>query len=206
VDAPAALQWGLVQLRLPPDAAPRLLRYLDELQHWNEAYNLTAVRAPVDMVFRHVLDSLVVLPHMRGRIVDVGSGAGLPGVPLAIANPTLPITLLDSSLKKARFLRHVKRELALDNVEVLQQRVEKYHAKEPFDTVVSRAFAALGEFLQAALHLCAPGGRLLAMVGRIDETQTDKIPKGARIVEIRGLHVPGLHEARHLVTVERSDK
>jgi 16S rRNA (guanine527-N7)-methyltransferase len=203
VDAPAALHWGLGRLPLERDIqeAP-LLAFVEQLAHWNDAYNLTSVRAPVDMVVRHVLDSLVVLPYVKGRVLDVGSGGGLPGVPLAIADPSLHVTLLDSNGKKARFLRHVQRQMQLANVEVVEQRLEKYIPPVPFDTVICRAYSALGEFFEAALHLCAPKGRLLAMKGRIDEAELKAVPSTIRVIEIRGLHVPGLHEARHVVIAE----
>ena len=155
---------GLLALKLDPALAQPLLKYLGELVIWNKTYNLTAVREPVEMVTRHLLDSLAILPHVgAGRVIDVGSGAGLPGIPLAIANPALHVTLLDSGGKKARFLRHAQRTLPLANVEVVDARAEAYTPPERFDSIVSRAFGSLREFLEVTAALGAERGRWLAM-------------------------------------------
>ena len=206
----ARLLAGLVALRLDPGLAGPLLKYLGELVLWNKAYNLTAVREPAEMVTRHLLDSLVILPHVGAahgrdpvRIVDVGAGAGLPGVPLAIANPQLHVTLLDSGGKKARFLRHAQRTLPLANVEVVEARAEAFAPKERFDVVVSRAFSALGEFLQATSALGADGGRWLAMKGKLDRKELADVPPGFRVEQEIQLQVPGLDEERHLIIVSR---
>jgi 16S rRNA (guanine527-N7)-methyltransferase len=174
----ARLLAGLVGLRLDPALAGPLLRYLGELVLWNKAYNLTAVRDPADMVTRHLLDSLSVLPHVQGRVVDVGSGAGLPGIPLAIANPALNVTLLDSNGKKARFLRHAQRVLPLGNVEVVEARAEASSAR-----------------------LGAPDGRWLAMKGKLDRAELAAVPAGFRVERELPLQVPGLDEERHLIVV-----
>jgi len=199
----ARLLAGLIGLRLDPALAGPLLRYLGELVLWNKAYNLTAVREPAEMVTRHLLDSLAVLPHVSGRVVDVGAGAGLPGIPLAIANPALRVTLLDSNGKKARFLRHVQRQIPLTNVDVVEARAEAFVPPVPFDTVVSRAFAALGEFLQATARLSA-NGRWLAMKGKLDAQELAEVPPGFRVEQQVQLQVPGLDEARHLIIATRS--
>jgi 16S rRNA (guanine527-N7)-methyltransferase len=157
---------GLVALKLDPALAGPLLRYLGELVLWNKAYNLTAVREPAEMVTRHLLDSLVLLPHVAGRVLDVGTGAGLPGIPLALANPALHVTLLDSNGKKARFLRHAQRQIPLTNVEVVEARAEAYVPAAPFDAAVSRAFASLGDFLTATARLVGPGSSLTMAAGR----------------------------------------
>lgn len=195
----ARLLAGLVALKLDPALAGPLLKYLGELVVWNKAYNLTAVREPAEMVTRHLLDSLSVLKHVAGRVIDVGAGAGLPGVPLAIANPTLHVTLLDSSGKKARFLRHAQRTLALANVEVVEARAEAYTPPAPFDTVISRAFASLGEFLAATARLGAGNGRWLAMKGKLEAKELAEVPPGFRVEQEIQLKVPGLDEARHLI-------
>jgi 16S rRNA (guanine527-N7)-methyltransferase len=168
-DSPEArLLAGLVALRLDPALAAPLLKYLGELVLWNKTYNLTSVRAPVEMVTRHLLDSLSVLPHVAGRTVDVGSGAGLPGIPLALANPALHVTLLDSGGKKARFLRHAQRTLPIANVEVVEARAEAFTPPARFDTVVTRAFGSLREFLEQSAALGADRGRGVAMEGKLD--------------------------------------
>lgn len=191
-------------LDLAPEASDRLLAYLDELRKWNSAYNLTAVREPRQMVTRHLLDSLAVLPLVRGRVLDVGAGAGLPGIPLAIARPDLAVTVLDSNGKKARFMRHAVRALALVNVDVAEARVEEFSAATPFDCIVSRAFASLAEFVDRTAHLLAPGGQWIAMKGKLDPTELAAIPATAEIRETRRLTVPGLDEDRHAIIVGRT--
>ncbi|MES0873136.1 16S rRNA (guanine(527)-N(7))-methyltransferase RsmG [Sinimarinibacterium thermocellulolyticum] len=207
----AALDRGLDAMGLPLDASARdlLLRYVDELTRWNGAYNLTAVRDPRDMLVRHLLDSLALLPLLRApqrgaslRLLDVGSGAGLPGIVLAIAEPRLAVTVLDSNGKKARFLRHVQRRLGLANVEVAEARVEDHQATDGYAYIVSRAFAALADFLALTRHLLAPGGQWLAMKGKLDEAELAAVPPSVRIRETHRLQVPGLGGARHVVIAE----
>jgi 16S rRNA (guanine527-N7)-methyltransferase len=206
----ARLLAGLVALRLDPALAAPLLKYLGELVLWNKAYNLTSVRQPVEMVTRHLLDSLAILPHVgaaHGRdsvtVIDVGSGAGLPGIPLAIANPKLHVTLLDSGGKKARFLRHAQRTLPLANVTVVEARAEAFQPPQRFDVIVSRAFSALGDFLRATAALGADGGRWLAMKGKLDRKELADVPPGFRVEQEIQLQVPGLDEERHLIIVSR---
>ena len=180
-------------------AAQRYLTYLRLLHRWNSSFNLTAVRDPLEMVGRHLLDSLAILPWVRGpRVLDAGSGAGLPGVPLAIARPEWTVVLLDSAGKKVRFLRQVRRELGLDNLEPVQERLERFRPEVGFDTVVSRAFASLADFASAARHLVA-GGRLLAMKGRYPEAELADLPDDIRVEAVEKPRVPGLQEERHLV-------
>jgi 16S rRNA (guanine527-N7)-methyltransferase len=201
-DSPEArLLAGLVALRLDPALAAPLLKYLGELVLWNKTYNLTSVRAPVEMVTRHLLDSLSVLPHVAGRTVDVGSGAGLPGIPLALAYPALHVTLLDSGGKKARFLRHAQRTLPIANVEVVEARAEAFTPPARFDTVVTRAFGSLREFLEQSAALGADRGRWLAMKGKLDRKELADVPAGFRVEQEIQLHVPGLDEQRHLIVV-----
>jgi 16S rRNA (guanine527-N7)-methyltransferase len=209
----ARLLAGLVALRLDPALAAPLLRYLGELVLWNKTYNLTSVRDPAEMVTRHLLDSLSILTHVgaapvgaahgrdSSRLIDIGSGAGLPGIPLALANPALQVTLLDSGGKKARFLRHVQRALPIANVEVVEARAEAFAPPAPFDTVVTRAFGSLREFLETTAHLGADRGRWLAMKGKLDRKELADVPAGFRVEPAVRLQVPGLDEERHLIVV-----
>ncbi len=187
-----------------------LQQYLDELEKWNRAYNLTAIRDRDEMVVRHVLDSLAVLPTFAPdlerselRLLDVGSGGGMPGLLLAIVRPHWRVTVLDGNGKKARFLRHAVRALALSNVEVAEARVEDWQSPQPFDFIISRAFAALADFVSLSGHLLAADGRWLAMKGKVAPAELEALPEGLVIEAIHPLEVPGLHEARSLVVVRR---
>jgi 16S rRNA (guanine527-N7)-methyltransferase len=201
------LRDGLEQLGAPADDAlrRRLMAYLDLLSRWNRSYNLTAVREPAGMVTKHLLDSLSILPWAgSGRLLDAGTGAGLPGIPLAMALPGLEVTLVDSAGKKVRFMNHVKRELLLDNVHPVQARVESFEADAPFDTVVSRAFTRLVSFVSAVRGLADETTRLLAMKGRFPAEELEELPEWARLESVEKLSVPGLHEHRHLVIMSVS--
>ena len=205
-DITRLLETGMDELglKLPADAPATLCGYMEVLQQWNRKYNLTAVREPEQMVSRHILDSLAVVPWVHGaRVLDVGTGAGLPGIPLAVAFPERHFTLLDSHGKKIRFVTHVATTLGLRNVEVVQARVETYRAPEPFATVITRAFAALGEFLGVSAHLGATGTRWLAMKGAPPADELQALPAGFRLVAVHALKVPGLDAARCVVEVER---
>lgn len=181
-----------------------LIEFVELLARWNRTYKLTAVTDRAAMVSRHLLDSLSVLPGLAGhRIVDVGSGAGLPGIPLAIARPDLEFVLLDSVGKKTRFMTHAVGRLGLDNVRVARSRVEDYADEVGFDTVISRAFASLADFVRLAGGLCAPAGRLVAMKGRLKTDELAGLVPGWRIVETQQLAVPGTEGARHLVVMQR---
>jgi 16S rRNA (guanine527-N7)-methyltransferase len=196
---------GLNALGLDQEALPPLLRYLELLAKWNGAYNLSAVRDPQEMVSRHLLDSLVILPWVRGpRLLDVGSGAGLPGIPLAIARPDLQVVLLDSNGKKSRFQRQAVLELGLSNVEVEGVRVEQYRPSAPFDEIVSRAFAELALFVRLTEPLLAPRGRWLAMKGRRDENELAEIAAERGKLHVHPLQVPGLIGERHLIEIQRA--
>ena len=195
---------GLVALKLDPALAGPLLRYLGELVVWNKAYNLTSVREPAEMVTRHLLDSLAVLPYVSRRVLDVGTGAGLPGIPLALANPGLHLGLLDSNGKKTRFLRHAARALSLDNVEVIEARAEKHVATQPYDCIVSRAYASTADFLKTTDALAAPDGRWIAMKGKLDRKELAEIPAAYVLEETVRLQVPGLAEDRHLLLIRRA--
>jgi len=187
---------------LAADDRQRLLTFVHLLAKWNAAYNLTAVRDPQEMIARHLLDSLVLLPYLHGaRVLDIGTGPGLPGIPLALARPDIAFTLLDANAKKTRFVTQAVGELGLKNVEVVQARVENYRPEQKFDTLVARAFSSIAELLKSAQHLCAPGGRFLAMKGVYPEEELAAIPAEFAVSEVAALKVPGLDAARHLVVV-----
>jgi 16S rRNA (guanine527-N7)-methyltransferase len=178
----------------------QLLQYLALLIKWNKAYNLTAVRDPAAMVSRHLLDSLALVPWLDGKYcIDVGTGAGLPGIPLAIMLPQREFHLLDSNGKKTRFLFQVKTALALENVTVHHKRVELFKPQKTYDAVLSRAFASLADMLERTRHLLAPDGVLLAMKGARPDDELAQIAQQCHVLHIRSLQVPGLDEQRHLV-------
>lgn len=194
------LSQGLQALAIELDDATqtKLLDYLALLQKWNKVHNLTAVRDPNDMVTLHLLDSLAVLPHIRqGRLLDVGSGAGLPGIPLAIVRPDLQVTVMDSNHKKASFMRQAKAVLGIGNLEVTCGRVEEFQPEHKFDMVISRAFSDLAEFMRLTNHLCAEGGVWLAMKGVYPHEELAQVQ--GRTAEVVPLTVPGLEAQRHLV-------
>jgi 16S rRNA (guanine527-N7)-methyltransferase len=179
-----------------------LLAYLGLMQRWNKRFNLTAVRDESEMVTRHLLDSLSVHPHLSGEaIIDVGSGAGLPGIPLAIVNPRRRFTLLDSNGKKTRFMFQAISELGLGNCTVVQARVETWQSSESFDTVLSRAFASLGDMIDTCRHLLKSQGRLFAMKGMLPEAELAAVESIAELDSVTTLSVPGLDEARCLVVL-----
>jgi 16S rRNA (guanine527-N7)-methyltransferase len=195
---------GLEQmgLALNVEQQGRLLDYIALLQKWNKVYNLTAVREPENMLYQHLLDSLAVLPHVgTGRLLDVGSGAGLPGIPLAIVKPELQITLLDSNHKKTTFLRQACIELGLSNVTVECVRVDTFTPQQFFDAVISRAFSDLSEFVRLSVRLCRSGGKLLAMKGVYPHDELAQLPAEFQQVEVVALNVPGLEAQRHLVII-----
>jgi len=207
----AQLEAGLQQLALPEalslSAAQRacLLDYAELLLRWNKAYNLIGRASAADIVSRHLLDSLSVVPYISGkRWLDVGCGAGLPGMPLAIALPETRFTLLDSYGKKYRFLLQARSTLGLPNVEPLQQRAEDCQVTPLFDGVISRAFAALGKGLQSAGHLCAAGGKMCFMKGRISTEELRQVRKPFNLHRYERLHVPGCVAERHLIELHKS--
>jgi len=199
------LTQGLVELRLdlPADARERLMRYVALLEKWNKVYNLTAVQGAQRIVTHHLLDSLAVLPHVNANsALDLGSGAGLPGIPVAIARPQMMVTLLDANQKKAAFLRQAVIELALPNVQVVCERVESWTPPTRFDLVISRAFSDLRKFLAVAGRLCAPHGVVAAMRGACSEEELGALPAGFKLKRVIPLNVPGLKALRHLVLLE----
>lgn len=191
-------------IALPDSAISAMLEYLRLLEKWNRTYNLTAVEAPSAMVTRHLLDSLSVAPYLHGkRVLDIGTGGGLPGIPLALACPDHEFVLLDSKRKKTRFVNQVVIELGLKNVTVIHARAGAYLPQVLFDTLISRAFASLREMVEQAGHLCASGGVMLAMKGVYPVEEIQALPPGFRIKEIVPLQVPGLEGQRHLVAMTR---
>lgn len=202
------LDKGLEQLGIIANvqARERLLALLALLHKWNRAYNLTAVRSVDEMVTRHLLDSASVLPYVHGpRLLDVGSGPGLPGLVLAILMPQLEVTLLDSNGKKVRFQRQAVLELGLDNVTPVQERVERFTAA-PFDQVISRAFASLADFVMLTEHLLATQGEWLAMKGRAAEEESGALPSTVNVCDQHVLHVPGEEASRNLLRLKRAVK
>lgn len=177
----------------------QLLAYLQLLVKWNQAFNLTAVRDPKEMVTKHLLDSLAILPYLQGeRVLDVGSGAGLPGIPLAITDPTRQYVLLDSNGKKVRFLQQAIVSLQLKHVTAVQARAEQFQSEESFDSILARAVGEIGEIIELTKHLISPQGQWILMKGREPEAELQNIKHPAKIVP---LVIPGLTEARHVVIV-----
>jgi 16S rRNA (guanine527-N7)-methyltransferase len=199
------LQQGInaLRLKLSPQAQQRLLDYLALLRKWNKVYNLTALREPEKMVSHHLLDSLAVVPYIEARrILDVGSGAGLPGIPLAIARDDWRVTLLDSSHKKAAFLKQAAIELKLSNVTVCCERVEAWLPEQKFELIISRAVSDLAEFVTLSKHLLHEGGRFAAMKGVYPHEEIAQLPSGYRLERVIPLKIPGLKAQRHLVMVK----
>lgn len=199
------LERGIATLgtSLPDGAVERLLDYRELLERWNSAYNLTAIRDDREMVARHLLDSLAILPYVHGRsLADLGTGPGLPGIPLAIAEPAREVLMVDSNGKKVRFLREAIRSLKLGNARALQSRVEDVEGT--FECVTARAFASLADMLGWGGHLLAPNGIWLAMKGRHPAEELDGVPEGFRVEAIHALTVPGVEGERHLVVIRRA--
>ena len=190
---------GLV---LPAGAMDQLRGYLDLLVKWNRVYNLTAIREEARLVSHHVLDSLAVVSHLpEGNIVDVGSGAGLPGIPIAISNPGRAVTLIDSNHKKGAFLKQATTELGLGTVHVVTERVELYRPSELFQTVISRAFSDLADFARLAGHLCATEGVMIAMKGLHPDDEIAHLPSSWKVKKTLRLEIPQLEASRHLVFI-----
>jgi 16S rRNA (guanine527-N7)-methyltransferase len=189
-----------LRVALTSAQADALLKLVDELELGNAQFNLTAIRDRVGVLRKHVLDSLSLEPYLRGdRIADVGTGAGFPGLPLAIVNPQRRFTLIEATGKKARFAERTAQQLRCDNVQVVNSRAESYRPFELFDTVTARALSSLADFAAYAGHLCAPGGRLLAMKGKRPDEEISALPKSFRVLAVHRLRVPGLDDERHLV-------
>lgn len=188
-------------LDVPPATQQYLLKYLELLAKWNKAFNLTAVRKPEDMVTRHLLDSLSVAPYITGRnILDVGTGPGLPGIPLSFLMPEKHFVLLDSNSKKTRFLSQLQIEMKLSNITIVNQRVENFRPDMHFDIIITRAFASLRDMLVMTGHLVSPTTRVLAMKARLDE-DLSSLPPEYEVKGIHPLHIPALDARRQLVEV-----
>ncbi|EDJ0432659.1 16S rRNA (guanine(527)-N(7))-methyltransferase RsmG [Salmonella enterica] len=180
-----------------------LVAYVGMLDKWNKAYNLTSIRDPAEMIVRHILDSIVVAPYLQGqRFIDVGTGPGLPGIPLAIVLPDAHFTLLDSLGKRVRFLRQVQHELKLENITPVQSRVEAYPSEPPFDGVISRAFASLSDMVSWCRHLPGDKGRFYALKGQLPEDEIASLPNNFSVESVEKLRVPQLEGERHLVIIK----
>ena len=204
------LESGLTALALDLALAAPLLDYLALLIRWNRTYNLTAVREPHEMVTKHLLDSLAMHPFVAeiansgGRLADLGTGAGLPGIPLAIVQPGLRVSLVESNGKKARFLREAVRQLGLEHVRVAESRIEALDEPGGYDAITARALATLPLIIELGGHLLKPGGRLLAMKGTYPAEEIVALPEGWALLGSHALRVPGLEAERHLVVVGRA--
>ena len=208
----ALLTAGIAEMDLDVslEAQQKLLQYLSLLNKWNKVYNLTAVRDPLQMVTLHLLDSLSVLPHIQARsLLDVGSGGGLPGIVLAICMPQLKVTTIDTVQKKTIFMRQVKGELGLNNLEVVHARVENYQPSEKFEAIISRAFSDTALFVKLTQHLLAQNGKWLAMKGKVPHEELTslaiKVNHAIKIKNIVPLNVAGLDAERHLLVIEKLD-
>lgn len=195
---------ALLGVTLARADAARLLQLLDELERWNESYNLTAIESRAEMITHHLLDSLSISPDLAGRrIADVGTGAGFPGLPLALVNPARQFSLIDSNGKKVRFVAHAARTLELRNVTAVHSRAEGLRPEAPFDTVTARAVAGLPELLALLAPLCGPATRVLAMKGRWPEEELERLPPPWRLLDSRTIAVPGLDAERCVLTLSR---
>jgi 16S rRNA (guanine527-N7)-methyltransferase len=197
-----AQQMGVV---LHEQACQKLLNYLALMQKWNRVYNLSAIRDPQEMMVKHLLDSLAVVPHLSNQalssLIDVGTGGGLPGIPIAIVFPDLAVSLLDSNEKKTRFLVQVKAQLGLENVKVLHQRVEDHSQR--YDVVISRAFASMQDFIELTKHLVTDKGCWLAMKSQSLPEELSHLPQGYQVESLHALTVPGLNAERNLVKIRK---
>ena len=203
----SALKEGITAqgLQVEDEARAAMLQYLGLLQRWNKAYNLTSIKDPEQMLSYHLLDSLSIGPHLQGRsFIDVGTGAGLPGIPLAVTHPDKTFSLLDSNGKKVRFLFQIKTALQMSNVKEMQGRVEAYKPEQLYDGVISRAFASLTDMIEGSEHLLAPGGCFYAMKGRYPDKELSALPKGYKVEQAIALDVPTLDQQRHLIIIKKS--
>jgi 16S rRNA (guanine527-N7)-methyltransferase len=200
-----ALELGIKTLGLSCSSQQleQLLAYLEMLQRWNKTYNLTAIREPIQMVRLHLLDSLAIHPYVQGvkHIIDVGTGPGLPGIPLAILNPDINFTLLDSNGKKTRFLFQAINDLSLANAKEINHRVEKYQPEQSFDIVLSRAFSSISDMLTQCDHLVSDSGCFLAMKGKKPDSELSQITKDYKVVDLSQINVPQVDSERHLIKI-----
>ena len=204
VDLARQLQQGIAALgmSIAEPVQRKLLDYILLLDKWNKVYSLTAVREPERMISLHLLDCLAILPHVHAsRLLDVGSGGGMPGIILAICHPDWQVTMIDSNSKKTGFLQQAAISLQLSNVTVVTSRVEQFQPAQPFDVITSRAFADLGDFVAWSQHLLAPGGCYAAMKGVYPQDEVARLPAGFVVSDVVPLQVPGLDAERHLLTI-----
>jgi len=197
---------GLEQLELSVTAEQmqQLVTVIEQLSKWNQAYNLTAIREPEQMVTLHLMDSLAILPWLKpGRLLDIGTGPGFPGVPLAILDNSRSFFLLDSNGKKTRFIRQLAHQLGLDHISVVDTRVEQWQPDQPFDVITSRAFASLKKMVDFSYHLLANGGVWQAMKGELPEHEIEQLPDTVVVDDIQSLVVPELSADRHLITIRK---
>ncbi len=199
-EAVAKAGWGV-----NPQQQQKLISFLLLLHKWNKAYNLTSVRDPMAMLPVHILDSIAIAPHVAAkRYIDVGTGPGLPGIPLAIMHPDKSFVLLDSLGKRVRFMKQVKHELGLSNIDPVQSRVENYKATEPFDAVLSRAFASLKDMLHWCQHLVDCQGSFLALKGQFPTQEIAELPEAFKIISSEPVEVPGLDAERHIIRLVKT--
>ncbi|NVJ51732.1 MAG: 16S rRNA (guanine(527)-N(7))-methyltransferase RsmG [Gammaproteobacteria bacterium] len=202
----AQIELGLeaIDLAATPQQVALLVQTIEQLQKWNQAFNLTAIRDVNAMVTLHLLDSLAVIPFLnQGITLDIGTGPGFPGIPLAIMQPERPCWLLDSNGKKTRYVRQLSHELQLNNVTVVDRRVEQWQPEQPFSIITSRAFASLRKMVEFSSHLLAPDGVWQAMKGELPSTEIDELPDSVEVTDIQRLQVPGLEAQRHLITIRK---
>ncbi|ARC90930.1 16S rRNA (guanine(527)-N(7))-methyltransferase RsmG [Vibrio coralliilyticus] len=194
-------------LEVSDNQRDQLVGYVEMLNKWNKAYNLTSVRDPSDMLVKHILDSIVVSSHLQGqRFIDVGTGPGLPGIPLSIMNPDKEFYLLDSLGKRIRFIKQVLHELKIDNVTPIQSRVEEFQPQDKFDGVLSRAFASMVDMVEWCHHLPkAQTGCFMALKGQLPQDEIDQLPDWCSVTDIKALQVPELEGERHLVILSRKE-
>ena len=199
VDGIAALD-----LTVDEEKVEQLLAFLNLIEKWNKAYNLTAIKNNKDMVSLHLLDSLTVIPYLEGqRIIDIGTGAGLPGIPLAICLPQFSFTLLDSNSKKTRFVQQAVLELKLSNVEIIHSRAEDYQPDNLFSTVLTRAFAELSDIIESTKHLLSKNGKMIAMKGRCTESELTQVLAKKTVIPV---YIPGINAERNLVCIHCNEE
>lgn len=190
------------QFNIDDAISKKLIEYIMLLHKWNQVHNLTSIREPFQMLSKHILDSLTISPYLQGpRILDVGTGAGLPGIPLALTHPKYHFALLDSNGKKTRFLTHVIQTLMINNVEIISSRVENYYPENCFNCIVSRAFSQLNEFLYKTQHLCCKNGIFLAMKGQYPKEEIDTMDKKFKLIDSKSLQIAGLDQKRHVLII-----
>lgn len=198
---------AITNLNITDSQQDKLIAYVEMMHKWNKAFNLTSVRDPKEMLVKHIMDSLVVSPHLQtvtevnNKFIDVGTGPGLPGIPLAIINPDLEFTLLDSLGKRVRFMKQVKHELGLENITPVQSRVEDFN--DQFAGVLSRAFASISDMVNWSHHLVAQNGKFFALKGQVDQEEIAALPNFVKVEQIHPLHVPQLSGERHLVLLNK---